>query len=79
MSKPKPIKLGEFFYLVPENQPMQLLLPGGLAVEGEQDALSCVTNKETNNLIVSNVEAKEDMLLVWLEPNELEDTTDEPT
>ena len=79
MNKRKPIKLGEFFYLVPENQSMQILLPGGLAVEGEQDALSCGTNKETNNLLVSNVEAMEDKLLVWLELNEMEDTTDEPT
>ena len=79
MNRRNPIKLGEFFYLVPENQSMQILLPGGLAVEGEQDALSCVINKETNNLLVSNVEAMEDKLLVWLELNEMEDTTDEPT
>ena len=65
MPKKENMKLGEFFYLVPEEQNMRLLFDG-LMVEGTQDAISTITNSEVNSMTVINVEAEDGYLKVWV-------------
>jgi hypothetical protein len=65
MPKKENMKLGEFFYLVPEEQNMRLLF-SGLEVSGTQDSISCIANEEVNGMTVVNVEAEDGFLKVWL-------------
>ena len=66
MPRKENLKLGEFFYLVPEEQNMRLLF-AGLMVEGTQDAVSTIANSEVNAMTVVNVEAEDGFLKVWVE------------
>lgn len=66
MPKKENLKLGEFFYLVPEEQRMRVMF-GGLMVEGTQDAVSTIANSDVNNMAVVNVEAADGFLKVWVE------------
>ena len=65
MPRKENMKLGEFFYLVPEEQNMRVLF-GGLEVSGTQDSISCIANSEINNMAVINVEAEDGFLKVWV-------------
>ena len=65
MPKKENMKLGEFFYLIPEEQKMRLMFLD-LMVEGTQDSISCIANAEVNNMRVINVEAESDFLKVWV-------------
>lgn len=65
MPKKENMKLGEFFYLVPEEQEMRLMFLD-LKVEGTQDSISCLSNAEVNSMIVSAVEAEDGFLKVWV-------------
>lgn len=60
-----PLTLDELFDLVPEEQEMQIVFCG-LKVEGTQEALACITNQETNDMTVVNVEAADNKVIVWL-------------
>lgn len=66
MPKKENLKLGEFLYLVPEEQAVRLMF-GGLEVTGTQDAVSTIANSEVNNMRVVNVEAADGFLKVWVE------------
>ena len=66
MPRKERVKLGEFFYLVPEEQHMRVMF-GGLMVEGTQDAVSTIANSEVNNMAVVNIEAVDGFLKVWVE------------
>lgn len=61
----EPMRLGEFLYLIPEEQNVRIMLCE-LMVEGTQDSISCFANAEVNNMIVCNVEAENSILKVWL-------------
>lgn len=69
MPKHESMKLGQFFYLVPEEQQMRLMF-AGLMVEGTQDAVSTIANSDVNNMAVVNVEAEDGFLKVWVEDYE---------
>lgn len=69
MPRKENLKLGEFFYLVPEEQHMRVMF-GGLEVTGTQDAVSTIANSEVNNMRVVNVEATDGFLKVWVEDDE---------
>ena len=63
----EPMKLGEFLYLIPEEQNVRIIFAvSELMVEGTQDSISCFANAEVNNMIVYNVEAENSILKVWL-------------
>lgn len=61
----EPMKLGEFLYLIPEEQNVRIMF-SELMVEGTQDSISCFANAEVNNMLVCNVEAENSILKVWL-------------
>ena len=65
MPRKENMKLGEFFYLVPEEQEMRLMFLD-LKVEGTQDSISCLANEDVNSMIVSAVEAEDGFLKVWV-------------
>ena len=65
MPRKENMKLGEFVYLVPDEQKMRLMFLD-LMVEGTQDSISCIANEEVNNMTVINVEAEDDFLKVWV-------------
>ena len=65
MPRKEAMKLGEFFYLVPEDQQMRLLFLDFM-VEGTQDSISTLANEEVNSMIVSAVEAEDGFLKVWV-------------
>lgn len=65
MPRKENMKLGEFFYLIPEEQEMRLLFEG-LEVTGTQDAIACLANEEVNGMTVVNVEAADGFLKVWV-------------
>ena len=65
MPRKENMKLGEFFYLVPEEQQMRLLFLD-LMVEGTQDSVSTLANEDVNSMIVSAVEAEDGFLKVWV-------------
>ena len=69
MPKKENMKLGEFFYLIPEEQKMRLLFLD-LMVEGTQDSIACIANEDVNNMTVINVEAEDDFLKVWVKAYE---------
>lgn len=66
MPKHENMPLGQFFYLIPEEQKMRIMF-AGLMVEGTQDAVSTIANSDVNNMAVVNVEAEEGFLKVWVE------------
>lgn len=63
MPRKENMKLGEFFYLIPEEQNMRLLF-SGLEVSGTQDSIACIANSEINSMVVINVEAEGGFLKV---------------
>lgn len=65
MPRKENMKLGEFFYLIPEEQKMRLLFLD-LMVEGTQDSISCIANEEVNGMTVVKVEAEDGFLKVWV-------------
>ena len=65
MPKTENMKLGDFFYLIPEEQKMRLMFLD-LMVEGTQDSISCLANAEVNGMTVINVEAEDGFLKVWV-------------
>lgn len=65
MPRKENMKLGEFFYLVPEEQNIRLFF-SGLEVTGTQDSVSTIANVEVNNMTVINVEAEDGFLKVWV-------------
>ena len=65
MPKKENMKLGEFFYLIPEEQKMRLLFLD-MMVDGTQDSIACIANDEINNMTVINVEAEDGFLKVWV-------------
>lgn len=65
MPRKENMKLGEFFYLIPEEQKMRLMFLD-LMVEGTQDSVSCIANEEVNSMTVINVGAEDDFLKVWV-------------
>lgn len=70
MPKKEPLKLGEFFYLIPEEQNMRLLFDG-LEVSGTQDAISCISNSEVNSMTVYSVEAYDGYLKVFVRDDDV--------
>lgn len=65
MPRKENMKLGEFFYLIPEEQKMRLLF-GDLEVTGTQDSISSITSSEINGMTVCSVEAEDGCLKVWV-------------
>lgn len=65
MPRKEPLKLGEFFYLIPEEQNMRLFFCD-LEVTGTQDAISTLASLEVNSMNVINVEAEDGFLKVWV-------------
>lgn len=65
MPRKETLKLGEFLYLVPDNQNVMLMF-SGLFVEGTQEAISCIANSDINGMSVCNVEAIDGYLKVWV-------------
>lgn len=65
MPRKENMKLGEFFYLIPEEQKMRLMFLD-LMVEGTSDSIGCISNEEVNNMSVINVEAEDGFLKVWV-------------
>ena len=70
MPRKEVMKLGEFFYLIPEEQKMRLMFLD-LKVEGTQDSVSTLANEDVNNMIVSAVEAEDGFLEVWVKDENL--------
>lgn len=69
MPRKENMKLGEFFYLIPEEQKMRLMFLD-LMVEGTQDSISCIANEEVNSMTVINVEAEDGFLKVWVKEDD---------
>lgn len=65
MPRAEKMKLGEFFYLIPEEQNMRLFF-SDLEVTGTQDSVSTIANAEVNGMVVFNVEAENGFLKVWV-------------
>lgn len=69
MTRAETMRLGMFFYLIPEEQKMQILFEA-MMVEGTQESISFVTRKEINDMTVESVAAEGDCLKVWLKDYE---------
>lgn len=72
MAEVRPITLDELFSLIPDEQVVQIVFCG-LKVEGTQEALVCITNQETNDMAVVDVEAADDKVVVWLKDKSNDD------
>lgn len=65
MPRKEPIKLNEFLYLVPEEQPIRIVFDG-LSVIGTQEAVSTIANNDINLRDVIKVSAFAEYLEVWV-------------
>ena len=63
MPRKEPMKLGEFWYLIPEEQ-MVILMFDELEVIGTQEAISCIANSDVNGMDVVNVRSEDGYLKV---------------
>ena len=64
------MKFTDFLDRVPEAQEMQVVFEG-LEVSGQQEAIACMLDGDVYNGVVTEVEAEENVLKVWVkESNE---------
>ena len=67
---PSGSKLSELLDKISEKQDTEIIIPGVGAVQGEADVLIDVLNSETTSLVVSDIEAYEGHLKLWVEEEE---------
>ena len=60
------MKFADLCKLVPDTQNMHLICDG-LEIYGQAEALSCLVNHEVDECTVTNIEAEDDTLKVWVE------------
>ena len=69
MPRTESLKLGEFMYLIPDEQQMTLYIVSleDHMVTGKAESVGYVTNSNVNNRNVIRVEALDNILKVWVE------------